>query len=92
MVISVGREGKQVSDNCFRFASAGYRGSTQVIPRETVLVDRREKTPDSCCFVSLRKHKQPSGGLPWGSSDWDSELPIQGAQVPSLMTGSTYCR
>ena len=63
-----------------------------LIPREIVLVDRRERTPDSCFFVSLWKHKQPSGGLLWGSSDWDSELPIQGAQVPSLMTGSTYCK
>ena len=30
MVISVGKEGKQVSDNCCSFASAGYRGSTGV--------------------------------------------------------------
>ena len=56
-----------------------------LIPRETMLVDQRERAPDCCCFVSLQKQKQPSGGLPWWSSGWDSELPIQGAQVPFLI-------
>ena len=56
-----------------------------LIPRETMLVGQRERAPDSCCFVSLLKQKQPSGGLPWWASGWDSELPIQGAQVPSLI-------
>ena len=56
-----------------------------LIPRETMLVDQRERAPGCCCFVSLQKQKQPSGGLPWWSSGWDSELPIQGAQVPFLI-------
>ena len=30
-------------------------------------------------------HKSVLGGLPWQSSGYDSELPLQGAQVPSLV-------
>ena len=35
----------------------------------------------------LLKHKTGGEGLPWWSSGWDSELPLQGAQVRSLIRG-----
>ena len=35
----------------------------------------------------LLKHETGGEGLPWWSSGWDSELPLQGAQVRSLIRG-----
>ena len=44
--------------------------------------------PGLILFASSRGEIRSHGdsGLPWWSSGWDSKLPIQGTQVPSLVT------
>ena len=37
------------------------------------------------CICWIKKKKKHNVGIPWWSSDWDSELPMQGAWVRSLV-------